>query len=97
MLGQKLGAYLAMFLQDIRGNFGSLHLLSNSLVACNTPYLLNKLDHRTCLELGTGFAEFLKGNKPRIRVAKNTVTISEEYAEEVGQEDKTPGTYPGTT
>lgn len=79
-----LDAHLAMFLQDVGGNFGSLQLLSNSLYTCNIPYLLNKLDHGTCLEVRSGLAKFLKGNETGIRVAKNTVAISEEYAGEVG-------------
>jgi hypothetical protein len=61
--------------------------VKNSLDTCNISHLLNELDHGTCLKFGTGLAEFLKGNKPGIRVAKNTVTVSEEYAGQVGQED----------
>lgn len=46
-------AYLAMLLQDVRGNFGSLRLISNILIIHNTSYLLNELDDGTCLEFGT--------------------------------------------
>lgn len=62
-------------------------LVRNGLDTCNISYLLNELDHGTRLELGTGLAEFLKGNEPGIRVAKHTVTVSEEYPGQVDQED----------
>lgn len=82
-----LNAYLAVFLQDLRGDFSSLLASQHdSLNICAASYLLDELNHGTCLEFGTSLAEFLKSDETGIRVAKNTVAVSEECEGKVDQQ-----------